>query len=358
VSNDAPLWGPDRPDDAAAQPPDGDGRPDPRLRPPDPAGTQPKFDPASLLPSSADPLVARHTASPAAPAHDAEADAVEDRELAGAEQDPDDGDLLPERVPAGDAPAEAGDGYREAPHAPRFQFMTGALVAFGAAAVAALVVIVIGSAGGSGDPQPVDAWSAWRPSAGAGDGPTQIADHIGRQYRMGNGKQLVLATGGPMQVADLPLTVVLRDAQGDIQEVGGGGVLYRLCGLGPKCSIAEGKPSQERHLLLRREALELALYSFRYLKDVDNVVVFLPPPPGEDPSVALLIRKRELQGALARPLNATLFQRTPNTQTVARSPDTPFVHSLTTRQQFSIKGFTQGNQDAKAYLVLEPLAAP
>ena len=44
-------------------------------------------------------------------------------------------------------------------------------------------------------------------------------------------------------------------------------------------SIKGGKASEERHKVLQREALELALYTFRYLPDADGVVTVLPPPP-------------------------------------------------------------------------------
>ena len=46
-------------------------------------------------------------------------------------------------------------------------------------------------------------------------------------------------------------------------------VLYNLNGLGPSGSIKGGKPSPERLKVLHREALELALYTFRYLPDVE-----------------------------------------------------------------------------------------
>ncbi len=41
---------------------------------------------------------------------------------------------------------------------------------------------------------------------------------------------------------------------------------YILCGLGANCSIKGGKASTARHALLRREALELALYTFKYVR--------------------------------------------------------------------------------------------
>jgi hypothetical protein len=334
------LWGaspaPDHGDDEP-QGPVADDRSDPRNRPRDPAGTQPKFDPRELLPTSREPLLRRHAAGVV------ESDVAED----------DDGDLLPERRDAAGA-AGAGAGQSYSAHAPRFQFAIGALIACALAGLAVAAAIVISGNARSSGPEALAGWSDWKPTAAAGSGATQIADHVGREYRLPDGKQLVAVTGGPMEIASLPLTVALRNQVGDINLVGGKGVLFRLCGLGAQCAIPTGKASQERHLLLRREALELALYSFRYL-DVDYAVVFLPPKKGEDPSQAIYLPKRNVQSAMDRPLAATLYHRTPNTATVTASPDAPFVQQLTTRQLFTIKGFTQGNQDARAYLVLEPL---
>ena len=125
-------------------------------------------------------------------------------------------------------------------------------------------------------------WSVWQPD---GDdrvaAAKQIAEHVGPQYRLGDGDQLVAVQAGPLEIADLPLSVALRSSAngGDIQLIDGKGVMYTLNGLGPRGSITRGTPSEERHLLLRREALELALYTFRYRDDVDIVVALLPPPP-------------------------------------------------------------------------------
>src|SRR5206468_12832213 len=71
-----------------------------------------------------------------------------------------------------------------------------------------------------------------------------------RSYRLSDGNQLVAVTGGPMEVAGLPMQIALRGNpanNGDISLLDGKGVLYRLCGLGPKCAIAEGKPRSEEH---------------------------------------------------------------------------------------------------------------
>jgi len=184
-----------------------------------------------------------------------------------------------------------------------------------------------------------------------------IAEYVGRQYRLPTGEQIVLVTGGPLELQGLPMKIAVRESAadgGDITMLEGKGVLYRMCGLGPKCSIAKGKPSPERALLLRREALELALYSFHDLKDIEDVVVFMPPVKGEDPSVALHFRRGEVAGQLARPLKATLRSPVPNPDTITTAPDTPFIERGTITNLFKFS-LTTGNQDANVFLVLEPL---
>ena len=54
---------------------------------------------------------------------------------------------------------------------------------------------------------------------------------------------------------------------------------YVLCGLGESCSIAHGEASEARHMLLRRQALELALYTFKYVDGIESVAIFLPRHP-------------------------------------------------------------------------------
>ncbi|HWC27939.1 MAG TPA: hypothetical protein VG474_15215 [Solirubrobacteraceae bacterium] len=102
-----------------------------------------------------------------------------------------------------------------------------------------------------------------------------------------------------------------------------------MCGLGPHCALAQGKPTPEHALLLRREALELALYSFHDLEDVEHVVVFMPPPRGEKPSLALDLGRDDVAGQLARPLRATLPPPVPNPDTIATAPNTPAIQQLT-----------------------------
>lgn len=317
---------------------------DPRRRPADPAGTRPKHDPEDLLPRSREPLLWGGAAPGAAAG----------TEAAGTDVLRDEDVLFPGGPPS---PAAEPAPLRPEPQVPRgvlprIQFLTGALLAFGIAGLVALALVVLAPEDEPGPRGPQ--WSTWMPQKGLGDAPTQIARHVGRRYRLTTGEQLVAVTGGPLEIADLPLTIAMRNAAGDIDLVEGGGVLYRLCGLGPQCAIDKGKPSTQRHLLLRREALELALFSFRYLRDTEHVVVFMPPRKGQEPSQALFFRRSDLAGSLARPLTATLAPRTPNPGSVARSPDAALVNTVTARGLFQFS-LTQGNQDARAFLVLEPL---
>jgi len=309
-------------------------RSDPRLRPDDPAGTKPRVDRESLVPAIREPLVPP-------PAPDGDGDDVE-------VLDPtDDSGLLPDRVGQASAPAFAG---ASTPHTPRFQFLLGALVALGLAAVAAVVALAIqGKQTGPAEPF----WSAWRPTSG--NAPGQIAEHVGQQYHLGGGEQLVVVTGGPLEIAGLPMDIVLEQPVsqgGSFSKVDGKGVLYRMCGLGPQCSIRAGKPSTERGLLLRREALELALYTFRYT-DADNVVVFIPPAPGKKPSQAVFFRRSDVDSQLKQPLGSTLTRTAPLPSTMVRSPDAQSVYRITTPHQFQFS-FSQANGDQSAFLVLKP----
>ena len=240
-------------------------------------------------------------------------------------------------------------------HAARFQFATGALVFIAVASLSLAFVFIATSGERTSEP---DRWSSFKPTSdGVDSGARQIADHVGRQYRLPTGEQIVAVTGGPMELQELPMKIALRESLadgGDIEILDGKGVLYRMCGLGEKCSIAAGKPTPERLLLLRREALELALYSFHYLDDVDDVVVFMPPRKGEDPSVALHFRRDDVAGQLTRPLQATLPSPVPNPDTIATAPNTPAVQQLTFANLFKFS-LTTGNQDANVFLVLDPL---
>jgi hypothetical protein len=264
-------------------------------------------------------------------------------------------ELPPEPAPVGAEAASVRD-PGPSPYRHRFGFVTGALVGILIAAAAVLAVVLT-----SGGPRDgfAKGWSRWSPgTADADSGAQQIAQHVGSEYQLPSKKQLVLVTGGPLEIQDIPLEVALS-ANGTTEALDGKAVLYTLNGLGPNGSIASGKASEQRHLLLRREALELALYSFRYLDGVDMVVALLPPAPpkkGADASSAqtpqkqaIFYRPGDLKPQLQVPLGATVPPKVLTPDELAGS-EAQRVDSLT-RSNLFFYDFTQG-QDAKAYLVL------
>jgi hypothetical protein len=229
----------------------------------------------------------------------------------------------------------------------RFRLILAALFGIGTGAVLAAVVLVAG-----GGPAPAPRWSLWQPSKDAEGGPQQIANHVGSTYRLDNGNQLVAVQGGPLEIAGRPARIAVNSGAtgGDVSFLEGEGALYALCGLGPDCSIKSGKPSHRRHLLVRREALELALYTFRYVKDVDLVAALLPPAKGKRPEHVMVFRKQELEPALDRPLSHTLPGPPPKVKDIG-SAEVDTLERLTAGSLFEFE--VQPAQDASVVLLIK-----
>jgi hypothetical protein len=267
-----------------------------------------------------------------------------------------------EPAPAEEAPAAAPAAPPgPSPYRSRFGFIVGALIGV-AFAVAGLGVILALDANERAQP---DGWSTWRPAGEDElDVARQIAQHVGVKYRLGDADQLVAVQSSGMELAERPLGVALRTAPvgGDIELIEGNGVMYKLNGLGKDGSIAGGRPSAERLLLLKREALELALYTFRYADDVDMVVALLPPDPDRaddeptagqlPPFPAMFFRPGDLRGELGVPLAATLPEAPPRPEQIdLEAPAAKRIDALT-RGNFFTASFQQG-QDASVFLVLD-----
>jgi hypothetical protein len=261
-----------------------------------------------------------------------------------------------------EAAAVAGARRVSSPYKSRFGFVLGALIGVALAVVGTGVLLAMWSS----DSSAPEGWSSWRPTADDRIAAAkQIAEHVGPRYRLGDGGQLVAVQSGPLEIANLPLSVAVRTSAqgGDIELIDGEGVIYTLNGLGPRGSIVRGTPSEERHLLLRREALELALYTFRYRDDVDIVVALLPPPPpprgtttttapANQQTQALFFRPGDLRGELETPLHSTIPPRTPRPETLPLGgPEAQKIEALT-RSNLFLASFQQG-QDARAFLVLD-----
>ena len=174
-------------------------------------------------------------------------------------------------------PAPGGSRYRS-----RFGFLLGALLGLGIAALALIALLVTGDG-----PVREQAWSDWKPTHEDPDiAAVEIAQHVAHEYRQDSGDQLVDVYAQRLEVGGSPLSVVIRSAGkgegADIIDVPGKTMLFVLKGLGPNGSIDTGEPSAKRLRLIQREAYELSLYAFKYVKGIDNVVAFLPPAPPTD----------------------------------------------------------------------------
>jgi hypothetical protein len=190
-----------------------------------------------------------------------------------------------------------------------------ALAALVGAVIGTFIVLVERPA-----PLPPPPWSAWRPVASDTLVRAQeIGTHIAAQYHLPSGKRLVrVVVGAPGTVGDPIRTVAIARTthptkQSDLLSLVDAkhSIMYILCGAGTKCSINEGKPSVARAAVLRREALELALYTFRYVKGTTSVVTFFPPKKGNNMSFALFFDRSSFTTQLGEPLRKTLPTTTP-----------------------------------------------
>jgi hypothetical protein len=261
-------------------------------------------------------------------------------------------------------PADEPEPDDDAPAPRRRPRLVLAALLAGAALAIVLVALALRDGSGERDPAPraQTGWSAWRPAAtaDAARGAREIAERVAGRYSASDGGRLVHVEGGRLRIDDLRLTVAVQlppSAGGRLEIFSDPGVLYRMCGLGPDCRVASGRPSVARHLLLRRAALELALHSFRYLDGVQQVAVLLPPSAAQRDGQAVYIRRAQVAPELRKPLDSTLTERTPTIANVTRSPDALLVQQLTIPTLFTY-GFTPRDRRNRAFLLLDPLSAP
>lgn len=244
------------------------------------------------------------------------------------------------------------------PHKVRFGIIYGGLTAILVAALMGVVVFATQSI------SPGPKWSAWKPGGGGQGAAKQIAAHVSQAYRLPSGEQLVdviskAPSVSPASSVTIPIHyLAVRGTKGRGDQIytvsSTDSVMYSLCGLGASCSIAKGKASVERGRLVRREIVELALYTFKYVGGVKNVIAFMPPQPGASPKYVVYLRKDDLKDQLGKPLVTTLAAKAPLPKTIpAREVRT--IDSVTGPRvySFSLSQAQQGD----AILVLAPLPA-
>ena len=218
-------------------------------------------------------------------------------------------------------------------------------------------------------PPEAAAWSSWAPTGSKLARVRQIADRIPKAYTQTNGEQLTVSQASqlavPTEEGDVPVTSIFvrpdtsrgLAEESDIDAYSGADVVsFGLCGLGtsPQCAITAGTPSSERFTLLRRQALELSLYTFKYVDDVDSVLVFMPPTPKGESNGTVFLRRDDVADELRRPLAQLLPSRRPR---VGGLGEIELGNILRLTQPRTYAFQFQAASDGRPILVLTPPAA-
>jgi hypothetical protein len=272
-------------------------------------------------------------------------------------------DAEPAKPVEGSADVPRSERARRAGYRRRFAVIYGSLALIGGIAIGALLVLITRP-----DAVPNPAWSSWEPTGSSNAQVLQIADHVAKQYKF-QGDQLVVALGGPPTITDagntnaeIPIRAIAvrpdtstgKAEEDDIELIDASQSMeYVLCGLGDGCSISQGAPTEARGTFLRRQALELALYTFKYVDGVDSVTVILPPlPGGQTPPSAVFLKRGDVKSELSKPLSQTLAPITPTIGTI-KATELQTLNRITRPRLYQV-GYTQA-QDASPVLILSPV---
>lgn len=187
------------------------------------------------------------------------------------------------------------------------------LAAIVGAAVGLIVVLATRDEG----PAKTVAWSSWAPQTTGTLGAREIGRHVSSEYHLENGALLTSVIAGPMAIESgqgpIPVSAILvRSGTAGVTEeridvaFPESGVFFQLVGTGEGRTIPGGA-TKARGQLVRREAVELALYAFHYMPQADYVLAFLPPPAGVPQTSPLFNRavfldRKVLRDQLAVPL--------------------------------------------------------
>jgi hypothetical protein len=201
------------------------------------------------------------------------------------------------------------------------------------------------------------AWAAWRPSTVGRNGAHQIALRIAPRYKDTNGAQLAAVQEHGPQVQGLRLEAI------GVRRLNEGGqinpyiglfrtnktLIYAFCGLQQNCAM-QGESTDLQQRAVRREALELSLYAFKYLKDVDQVVSLVQSVKDGGTS-AVFLRKSQLEPELEHPLRDTLPLASPPSAATHDPKEAAVIDALTLPNTFP--AHFEPLPDGDAILVLD-----
>jgi hypothetical protein len=200
-------------------------------------------------------------------------------------------------------------------------------------------------------------WSAWRPTTQGLQGAREIALRVAPKYKAANGAELVAVQEHGPQVQGLRLEAI------GVRRLNQGGqidpyiglfhadktLIYAFCGLQTNCGI-QGDSTAGQQRMLRREALELSLYAFRYLHGVDQVVSLVDSTKDGGMS-AVFLRKSDLEPELKHPLRDTLPLPAPPAVGGKDAKESAVIDALTVSNTFP--AHFESLPDGDAILVLD-----
>ncbi len=221
--------------------------------------------------------------------------------------------------PAVDEPLQPLARPRPEPNVPRHRFGVAYLILATILGVAVGLFVVLTADGGK---HSAPAWSSWQPHQEGVRKLDEISRFVAGRYALPTGQRLVTILSTPLEVQDQGQAVPIRaigvssglpgETSRDATFYNANSAwAYNLCGPATKCALP-GQPSQKRFNLLRREALELALYTFKYEGRIESIVAYLPPAVEKKSNTttdtAIFLRRQDVLPALKVPLSHTFSE--------------------------------------------------
>ena len=210
----------------------------------------------------------------------------------------------------------------------RFSLVYALLAAVAAGSIAALVVVLTRP-----DGTKAQNWSKFEPTGSAIARTRQIATRVSREYKLASGHKLAAVVPSPLQTTrflqadsgpvsvEVPTSTLAvqpdvstgKHEEGDFKLYNASTtVAYQMCGFGTSaqnCAIS-GTATNARGRLLRREALELALYTLKYVPGTNAVLTYLPPRADQAaPPTSVLVARSDVKKLLDEPLTRTLVPK-------------------------------------------------
>lgn len=204
-----------------------------------------------------------------------------------------------------------------------------------------------------------NSWSSFKPKGGDVFTKAQnMADHVAPAYKY-NGEPIAVVQAQPLLYQDAVVDGIaftrtpFRKIGSPFKqfEPSGSTVAYVFCGTAPRCTLPNAGAEQTVPML-KRETLELALYTFKYSPSVQSIVGLLPP--AGNTNYAIYLRRKNFAKQLSEPLAATLPQHKVLSYPQLSPVEKATIDRLTLKDTYQSQ-FSQG-ANGRTLLVLRSLS--